>query len=842
MFNKSNLLKKFEKHKIFILLSLCILLLDSIFVCLTVTQTYELVHEQEQRLANQHLRAFDITYNATKQNMLQIAHIFANDPAIQTQFLAGKRAVQQEGGGPGGEQAHKVRTQLYDMVSNNWNAFSNRFEARQLHFHLGPGSTSFLRVHKPQKFGDNMDNVRHTIVHTNANKSERTGFETGRVYSGIRGVVPVYAINEHNEKEHVGALESGSSFGIVIDNVAKSLAIDAAVVLYKEHLQKSVWPDYLDKILDSNFTHEDFVVEQTSNQQINTLLPLRVAFEKEKPVDEVQFQTIQIDDRSYLFAEKRLRDYLGTIDPSEPDAGKIIVWDDTTHIYDLARKDIITNVIFAVMAFIILEILIFYIVKFATRRLQKLVDRQTAQIQCRNTVLEGLTHHQPIKSIFSTIIQHIDEQNDAFIHQLCLIDASNKQIQLVAAPNLPVAFTSQCIADHKSGENEAVIVNDDFFSAEPLARENIAASDLSDVFKRSARETGLNAYYVYPIHSDSGETVAVMVVYSREVALLPDDKHIDMVRRASSLINLAIDRNEVGKKLRLFAKVFEQSQEAINITDANGVIVDVNPAFSLVTGFSKQEIINKKPSVLSSGRHDAAFYKDMWRSLGKTGSWFGDVWNRKKDGTFYAEKLSISTITDDAGEPVNYVGIFHDITHKKLIQEQFEKMAHYDVLTQLPNRALMEDLLKQAMSRCKRQHHSLALCFLDLDNFKPINDNFGHEVGDQLLIEISQRITSSIREGDTVSRHGGDEFILLLDNLSDESQQCIQLLQRIIDKVKVPFEYQGHALSVSVSIGYTLYPNDEVDMATLMRHADEAMYQVKQTGRNDFMSYQDLHK
>jgi len=288
-----------------------------------------------------------------------------------------------------------------------------------------------------------------------------------------------------------------------------------------------------------------------------------------------------------------------------------------------------------------------------------------------------------------------------------------------------------------------------------------------------------------------------------------------------------------AKDLNLAANVFSQSHEGINITDADGLIVDINPAFSEITGYSRDEVIGKNPSILNSGRQNKAFYTDMWASLLEHDFWQGEVWNRRKNGEFFAQLLRISTIKNEHHEITNYVGIFSDITDTKRQHEQINLMAHYDVLTQLPNRVLFTDRFHQAIAHSKRTEAQLAVCFLDVDNFKPINDQFGHEVGDQLLIEVAQRIQANIREEDTVSRQSGDEFALLLNDIASFAQ-CEQTLDRIHHALTQPFVINDVTHNISASTGITLYPSDDSDVDTLLRHADHAMYIAKQAGRNRY--------
>jgi len=296
------------------------------------------------------------------------------------------------------------------------------------------------------------------------------------------------------------------------------------------------------------------------------------------------------------------------------------------------------------------------------------------------------------------------------------------------------------------------------------------------------------------------------------------------------------EQKQAEAKLRLSARVFSDTHDGIAITDANKLIIDVNPAFCDITGYSPEEVIGQNPSILSSGKQSSEFYKEMWQTIHEHDHWHGEIWNSKKSGQVYAELLTISALKDEHDKVVNYVGIFSDITKSKEHQEELNVMAHYDVLTGLPNRVLFIDRFQQAIAHSKRTSHQLAICFLDLDNFKPINDNYGHNAGDQILIQVAQRIKDTIREEDTVSRQGGDEFALLLGNI-DSFSQCEQLLERILDILSQAFVINDDAHHISASIGFTLYPFDDSDLDTLLRHADQAMYEAKIAGKNQHRQF-----
>ena len=293
------------------------------------------------------------------------------------------------------------------------------------------------------------------------------------------------------------------------------------------------------------------------------------------------------------------------------------------------------------------------------------------------------------------------------------------------------------------------------------------------------------------------------------------------------------DRRIAEDALRVTASVFENTQDAIIITDANNVTIDVNPAFTCITGYSRDEVLGKNPSMLRSGRQDEAFYAGMWKSLRDDRAWRGEIWNRRKSGEVYAELLSISAICDEAGAVQRYVGVFSDITYFKEHEAELSRVANYDALTGVPNRRLLADRMQQALALAQRNGRMLAVCYIDLDGFKDVNDRYGHEMGDHLLVDITRRLQANLRAGDTLARLGGDEFVVLFNDLSQESE-CFQVLERIMPAIAAPMMLAGHQIAVSASVGVTFYPDDNEDADTLLRHADQAMYRAKQAGKNRY--------
>jgi len=297
------------------------------------------------------------------------------------------------------------------------------------------------------------------------------------------------------------------------------------------------------------------------------------------------------------------------------------------------------------------------------------------------------------------------------------------------------------------------------------------------------------------------------------------------------------ERKAAEAKLRQAAQVFESASEGVTITDKAGRILAVNTAFTVITGYSREEVVGQNPRVLKSGRHDAAYYQAMWDSLRNTGHWRGEIWNRRKNGEIYPEWLTISAIRDDLGQTTGYTALFTDITPLKRSLDALDYLAHHDPLTELPNRTLLQDRMEHALQRAHRDDAQLAVLFLDLDRFKNVNDSLGHLVGDELLRAAAKRMAEQIRGADTLARMGGDEFVVLLEKgISAHSARTVA--QKILDQFETPLQVNSHQLTITASIGISLFPGDGLNAETLLRKADVAMYKAKEMGGNTYQFYE----
>lgn len=292
-------------------------------------------------------------------------------------------------------------------------------------------------------------------------------------------------------------------------------------------------------------------------------------------------------------------------------------------------------------------------------------------------------------------------------------------------------------------------------------------------------------------------------------------------------------RKQMEESMRLAESIYKSSNEAVMVTDENNRIVAINPAFTRITDYTLDELYGKSPGVLRSNLHDAAFYQEMWKDIHDIGYWQGEMWDRRRSGEFFASYVTISLIRNPDGSIFRYVAQFLEITEKKRRDEQIWQHANYDALTSLPNRRLFHDRLAQEIKKSNRTGHPLALLFIDLDGFKQINDRFGHDKGDMLLVEVARRIEKCVRETDTVARLGGDEFTVILPNYGS-CTDVERIALSVIHELSAPFLLQDETGLISASVGIALYPDDARDVEELLKCADQAMYAAKQKGRSRY--------
>ena len=382
-----------------------------------------------------------------------------------------------------------------------------------------------------------------------------------------------------------------------------------------------------------------------------------------------------------------------------------------------------------------------------------------------------------------------------------------------------------------------------------------ASATLTEAEAAVTRLRGLRTILYLPLLADN-KVLGVLIVASTDQTVSLPESELELCRTLANMIAVAVENAELFQSLqqreedlkskvaalqlaeasvRKLSLAVEQSPSSIVITDLQANIVYANATFSQITGYKLGDVLGQNPRILHSGKTPQATYDDMWAHLTRGQRWEGEFINKRKDGSEYIELARLSPVRDEHGVVTNYLAIKDDITAKKQAEARIEHLAHFDQLTGLPNRTLLQDHFRFALSLAQRKHESLAVMFLDLDHFKVINDTLGHSMGDQLLMEVGRRLKAVLREEDTVSRQGGDEFILVLPGL--DANGATKVARKLMEVVSQPFQYETHELVATPSIGITLFPDDGKDLETLAKNADAAMYQAKHAGRHDFRFY-----
>jgi diguanylate cyclase (GGDEF)-like protein/PAS domain S-box-containing protein len=360
-------------------------------------------------------------------------------------------------------------------------------------------------------------------------------------------------------------------------------------------------------------------------------------------------------------------------------------------------------------------------------------------------------------------------------------------------------------------------------------------------WRDAALERGYRSCLVMPLKDETGVVFGVLCIYADAPhAFSDEDRHMlaelgEDLAFGITTLRAREQHARAEEQIRIAATAFE-AQEGILITDVDQRILRVNGAFSEITGYTAQEVIGATPRLLKSSRHDRLFFVDMWKAIAREGVWQGEIWNRRKNEEEFLAWLNITAVTCGQGEVTHYVGTMTDITERKEAQRQIEHLAFYDLLTDLPNRRLLMDRLHQAMIGSSRSHHLGALLFIDLDNFKILNDTRGHDIGDLLLVEVARRLGRCVREGDTISRLGGDEFVVMLEGLHDlpaeAAAQAKLVGEKVLEHLSEPYLLADHVHHSTSSIGITLFSGNEGGVEDMLKHADIAMYQAKTAGRN----------
>ncbi|MHB1085540.1 MAG: EAL domain-containing protein [Thiobacillus sp.] len=454
--------------------------------------------------------------------------------------------------------------------------------------------------------------------------------------------------------------------------------------------------------------------------------------------------------------------------------------------------------------------------------------------ETRIAVLDGLTGNRPLPVILEELVGRLEALHPDMLVSILLSDPRTGLLVTGAAPSLPTFFNS-AVDGLKPGIGQGSC-GTSAFTGEPVIVEDIRSHPYWASYVELAERAGLRACWSIPFKSNSGRVLGTFGIYYSQPRV-PTQDELDLIGEFARIAGLVVERARADGTLRQAAAVIGSTREGVVITDLQPRIVSVNSAYTVITGYAESEVLGRNPSLLQSGRQDESFYRTMWGSILETGHWQGETWNRRKNGELFPQLLTISTVYDDDGLPSNYVGVMTDISQLKDTEARFEHLAHYDSLTGLPNRLLLQSRLRHALESAERHQYRVAVLYIDLDRFKNINDSLGHPVGDELLEALSQRMQERLRDEDTLGRLGGDEFLLILEDVQ-RPEDAAGIAMEIINMLEHSFALpSGHEVYVGASIGISLYPEDGTSSTELIQHADVALYQAKETGRNTFSFY-----
>lgn len=463
------------------------------------------------------------------------------------------------------------------------------------------------------------------------------------------------------------------------------------------------------------------------------------------------------------------------------------------------------------------------LVEDITRR--KMAERRE---QMRQKTLELVARGKSLEEVMMQVICSAEAIYPGSMCSILLLDETGQHLHSGAAPDLP-EFFNRAIDGVRIGPGVGSCGTAAFTGRRTIV-DNIATHPYWKDFREVALDAGLESCWSEPIRSTSGRVLGTFAIYRAQPGT-PDEQEISLIESAANLMGIAIDRDRAEEELHLAASIYNNSSEAVLVTDAANTIVAINPAFTRITGYTLEEVRGKDPSILHSGRHDSGFFRAMWKDIGEHGFWQGEIWNRRKNGETFPEWLTINVICNDRDEVQRYVAIGSDITNKIRSDELIWRQANYDFLTGLPNRYMFQDRLEQEIRKSKREKLQLALLFIDLDHFKDVNDTLGHPIGDQLLIRTAERLIGAVRASDTVARMGGDEFTVIVRDLQTPTD-AEQVASHIITALAAPYTINNETIYAPASVGITFYPDDATDVDQLISNADQAMYASKIAGRN----------
>ena len=720
--------KRRKMERAFWIVSLIILLSDAVFIFVNYRATQKVLFDNLNVEGAQQETTFHLNLRNQGLHMQQFATYLANQPRVRELFLAGRLAVMQEGGGGGGERAAALRQELYDLISPGWQKVTGRYQVRQLHFHLGPGDTSFLRVHRPGKFGDDLSTIRHTITHAIRDNKPTHGFESGRVYAGIRGVVPITAEHADGVTEVVGALEAGSSFSHMLKVLEVDTGSSYSVLLTDSYFHNTHWPDFAAKLKQKNPMVDDWYIEGSSDQvTVRQMLrdpEVKAALGLRKAV------VSHVNGTPFAVFSFPFRDFLRDVDTSQPPIGVVLTWQDASSAIAAAEDSLRTNVMLGVFGFVIIETLLFTAWTLARSQLQRVIDSQLSELSETNYTLQ-----QEISLRMQTELKLKD-------HQAHL----------------------EKIVDQRTGKLRQTV---DALQQEVEQRQNAE----------------------------------------------------DALQRQRDLARVT---------LRSIA-------DGVITTDTEGRVRYLNPAAEHLTGWRYADAVGRPIGVVFPARdmeHGGRPLSFDHCLAGACDQGHGENTElTRRNGELVTVEHSVSPIRDESSQQQGLVLVFHDDTETRELAVQLSYQASHDALTGLLNRRAVELELENALRSSQNSGDRHAFLYIDLDQFKVVNDTCGHVAGDQLLRQVGKLLQQRTRHSDCLARLGGDEFGLLLrDCPLEKSREIAEELLAALNTFR--FVWQDRSFKIGASIGVALIENHSESVESILSMADSACYLAKEKGRS----------
>lgn len=752
----------------------------------------------EQTLANESkaLRTtFEVALSDLEQQMLTLASMVAADPQVRYLFQRGKEAVEAEGGGPGGARAAHWREALYRHVAPAWSDMQKQYGLRQLHFQLGPGSLSFLRVHTPQKFGDRMDGLRHIIEDVNRDRQPRVGFETGRIYSGVRGVVPVWASADDGTRSFIGALEAGTSFDIPLERLDRQVDAGFAVLLDQAHVEGAVWNEFR----PLNGTRQPHgcqcYLEAASREEVRAWMAAEVL--PRMHATQTVSHLLHWAGKDWHLTRFPLRDYLGSVDPAREPVGSVLIWRDKSATLAAWRDRQQTMAVQLVLAFLLSLGLLLGLLHAARRRLQQRITAATAALRASEeryritfaAVEDGLWDwHIPTNAVHwdAHSFQMLGYPEDAF----------------------PVTLETWQKLLHP----------------EDLQR-------FSESLRRQLAHGGVFVGEFRYRRADGGwlwiQSRGKVVDWMGEEPVRMVGTHSDISARKGAEEALLTARARL-------ATVIENFHGGILLEDERRTVQLTNQMFcDLFAPFERPDTLVGKAAeaVLdaSADRFQAPMqFRESTRQLvasrqAKTGEEL-----LLSDGRAL-ERDSLPIV--DGGRFLGHLWLYRDITERKTRERELHRLATTDLLTGLPNRRYFLERVEQELARLRRFGTPAALLMMDIDHFKQVNDLYGHPTGDAVLRHFAEVASGNLRRIDLLGRLGGEEFAALLPGTDADGARL--LAERLRLKIAgAPCVAGKKRVKVTVSIGITLLHAGDTGSDRPLARADAALYRAKRAGRN----------